>query len=135
MQMTDPWKSLFPLRPLAPSAVRLFAIGVGASLLAVNTVAAQSPGPGGTHGVTELDMTTWSIAAMDPTTGAVGVAMASCVPETFGDDTIGANFAPSVVASFKDWVRQLEDESHKVVAQAWGLKADALPELSRADTE
>lgn len=34
---------------------------------------------------TDLDMTTWSIAALDPETGAVGVSMASCVPETFGD--------------------------------------------------
>ena len=32
-----------------------------------------------------LDMTTWSIAAIDPATGDVGVAMASCVPETHGD--------------------------------------------------
>lgn len=33
---------------------------------------------------TELDMTTWSIAAIDPETGDVGVAVSSCV-ETFGD--------------------------------------------------
>ena len=32
-----------------------------------------------------LDMTTWSIVAVDPATGDVGVAMASCVPETYGD--------------------------------------------------
>jgi uncharacterized Ntn-hydrolase superfamily protein len=32
-----------------------------------------------------LDMTTWSIIAIDPATGDVGVAMASCVPETHGD--------------------------------------------------
>ncbi|MEM7415931.1 MAG: DUF1028 domain-containing protein [Gemmatimonadota bacterium] len=32
----------------------------------------------------ELDMTTWSIAAIDPETGDVGVAVSSCV-ETFGD--------------------------------------------------
>ena len=31
-----------------------------------------------------LDMTTWSIAAIDPETGDVGVAVSSCV-ETFGD--------------------------------------------------
>ena len=32
----------------------------------------------------ELDMTTWSIAAIDPETGDVGVAVSSCV-ENFGD--------------------------------------------------
>lgn len=33
---------------------------------------------------TELEMTTWSIVGVDPETGDVGVAVASCVP-TFGD--------------------------------------------------
>jgi len=32
-----------------------------------------------------LDMTTWSVVAVDPATGDVGVAMASCVPNTHGD--------------------------------------------------
>lgn len=32
----------------------------------------------------ELDMTTWSVVAVDPATGDVGVAVASCV-ETYGD--------------------------------------------------
>lgn len=32
-----------------------------------------------------LDMTTWSVVAVDPATGDVGVAMASCVPSTFAD--------------------------------------------------
>ena len=39
--------------------------------------------------MTTLDMTTWSVVAVDPLTGDVGVAMASCVPETFGD-AVGA---------------------------------------------
>jgi uncharacterized Ntn-hydrolase superfamily protein len=30
-------------------------------------------------------MTTWSVVAVDPVTGDVGVSMASCVPETHGD--------------------------------------------------
>ena len=33
---------------------------------------------------TTLDMTTWSVAAIDPETGDVGVAAASCVP-SFAD--------------------------------------------------
>ena len=32
-----------------------------------------------------LDMTTWSVVAVDPSSGDVGVAMASCVPNTFAD--------------------------------------------------
>jgi uncharacterized Ntn-hydrolase superfamily protein len=37
-------------------------------------------GPG-----TTLEMTTWSVVAVDPKTGDVGVAMASCVPGTLAD--------------------------------------------------
>ncbi len=32
-----------------------------------------------------LDMTTWSVVAVDPANGDVGVAMASCVPNTLAD--------------------------------------------------
>ena len=32
-----------------------------------------------------LDMTTWSVVGVDPKTGDVGVAMASCVPNTLAD--------------------------------------------------
>src|SRR3954471_4047734 len=32
-----------------------------------------------------LSMTTWSVVGVDPKTGDVGVAMASCVPNTFAD--------------------------------------------------
>src|SRR6185312_3204246 len=32
-----------------------------------------------------LTMNTWSVVAVDPKTGDVGVAMASCVPNTFAD--------------------------------------------------
>ncbi len=40
--------------------------------------------PGAPEHPTELEMTTWSIAAIDPETGDVGVAVSSCV-ESFGD--------------------------------------------------
>ena len=36
----------------------------------------------------ELEMTTWSVVAVDPETGDVGMAVSSCVP-TFGD-AVGA---------------------------------------------
>jgi uncharacterized Ntn-hydrolase superfamily protein len=40
--------------------------------------------PGAPEYPRELDMTTWSVVGVDPVTGDVGVAVASCV-ETFGD--------------------------------------------------
>ncbi len=42
-------------------------------------------------------------------------------PEHFEPDAIAANLAPSVVLSFDDWLVQLENESHKVVADVWDL--------------
>ncbi|MDX1495805.1 MAG: DUF1028 domain-containing protein, partial [Longimicrobiales bacterium] len=50
-----------------------------------------------------LDMTTWSIAAMDPASGAVGVAMASCVPETFGDGVAALVPGRGVAAVQASW--------------------------------
>jgi len=54
-------------------------------LLAVVSTACAPAVPGYP---TELEMTTWSVVAVDPRTGDVGVAVASCV-ETFGD-AVGA---------------------------------------------
>jgi uncharacterized Ntn-hydrolase superfamily protein len=52
------------------------------SVLALSTLAAcAGPVP---EPATELEMTTWSVVGVDPATGDVGVAVASCV-ETFGD--------------------------------------------------
>ena len=56
------------------------ALGLG---LAGLTACTPLPPPGPTSST--LDMTTWSVVAADPATGDVGIAMASCVPETFGD--------------------------------------------------
>jgi uncharacterized Ntn-hydrolase superfamily protein len=52
-------------------------------LSALRTSHAQKP----TSGVASdtLDMTTWSVVGVDPVTGDVGVAMASCVPGTLAD--------------------------------------------------
>lgn len=52
-----------------------------ASLAAVAVASCAAPEP---EYPTELDMTTWSVVGVDPETGDVGVAVASCV-ETFGD--------------------------------------------------
>jgi uncharacterized Ntn-hydrolase superfamily protein len=52
------------------------------------TLAARTPAavrPDTTRLSDRLDMTTWSVVAVDPATGDVGVAMASCVPNTLAD--------------------------------------------------
>ncbi|MEX2467838.1 MAG: DUF1028 domain-containing protein [Gemmatimonadota bacterium] len=49
------------------------------SLVALAACATEEP-----EYPTDLDMTTWSVVGVDPETGDVGVAVASCV-ETFGD--------------------------------------------------
>jgi uncharacterized Ntn-hydrolase superfamily protein len=46
-------------------------------------VACQTAPPAGVGDT--LDMTTWSVVGVDPATGDVGVAMASCVPGTHAD--------------------------------------------------
>ena len=57
-------------------------------LLSVAALAAACQGAPGAPGATPyprtLEMTTWSVAAIDPVTGDVGVASASCVP-SFAD--------------------------------------------------
>jgi len=58
------------------SMPRAFALLAGLSLTAASLTATQLP--------TQMDMTTWSVVGVDPKTGDVGVAVASCV-ESFGD--------------------------------------------------
>lgn len=58
---------------------RLSALASVLVLPALAGCADRAPEP-----LTELEMTTWSVAAVDPATGDVGVAVSSCVP-TFGD--------------------------------------------------
>lgn len=59
------------------AAVTFLAIALVLPTIAVAQSSAASP-------PTTLDMTTWSVVAVDPLTGDVGVAVSSCV-ETFGD--------------------------------------------------
>jgi uncharacterized Ntn-hydrolase superfamily protein len=47
--------------------------------------ACRSPGVTVSAAGETLEMTTWSVVAVDPVTGDVGVAMASCVPGTLAD--------------------------------------------------
>jgi uncharacterized Ntn-hydrolase superfamily protein len=57
-------------------------IGIRLSLLSGLLLAACAPSA--VEYPTEMEMTTWSVVGVDPKTGEVGVAVASCVPN-FGD--------------------------------------------------
>jgi uncharacterized Ntn-hydrolase superfamily protein len=59
-----------------PTVQRVFLLLGGLLLAACSPKAIQYP--------TTMDMTTWSVAAVDPKTGDVGVAVSSCV-QSFGD--------------------------------------------------
>jgi uncharacterized Ntn-hydrolase superfamily protein len=56
-----------------------------AGVLASGGCGRAAPAPAPVERTSTLDMTTWSVVAVDPATGDVGVAMASCVPDTYGD--------------------------------------------------
>ena len=71
--------------------------------------------------VTELDMTTWSIAALDPQTGDVGVSMASCVPGTFGDAVAALVPGRGVAATQAAW--NLDNRNRVYAALREGLTA------------
>jgi imidazolonepropionase-like amidohydrolase/uncharacterized Ntn-hydrolase superfamily protein len=123
----------FDLQAPVPSMIlarvrRRLAASPFLALLVSGTLSAQAPDP-----ASSLDMTTWSIAAMDRATGDVGIAMASCVPNTFGD-AVGA-LAPGhgVVATQAAW--NLENRNRAYEALKDGLSAQAIIDLvTAADT-
>jgi uncharacterized Ntn-hydrolase superfamily protein len=56
-----------------------------AALLLPVVTACHASAPSSTTLYDKLDMTTWSVVGVDPATGDVGVAMASCVQNTLAD--------------------------------------------------
>ena len=87
----------------------------------------------GQERVSELDMTTWSIAALDPQTGDVGIAMASCVPNTFGDAVGALVPGVGVVATQAAW--NLENRNRAFAALQEGLRAqEIIDRVVAADT-
>ncbi|MDH3272197.1 MAG: DUF1028 domain-containing protein [Gemmatimonadota bacterium] len=112
---------------VASCLVHLLLAGA-ALIVTTRTVGAQRVGPqaGGasTASVTELDMTTWSVAGLDPATGDVGVAMASCVPETFGDGVAALVPGRGVAAVQAAW--NLENRNRVYHALREGLAAQAV---------
>lgn len=96
-----------------PIRSRAFALAIVASIAAC-----------GPEAVSELDMTTWSIVALDPQSGDVGVAMASCVPETHGD-AVGA-LVPGVGVAATQAAWNLENRNRVYEALQEGLGAQAV---------
>jgi imidazolonepropionase-like amidohydrolase/uncharacterized Ntn-hydrolase superfamily protein len=83
------------------NAIRPTSVLTAAVLVALTSPArarAQSGPP-----TSELDMTTWSIVALDPETGDVGISMASCVPDTHGDAVGALVPGHGVVATQAAW--------------------------------
>jgi len=79
----------------------------------------------------ELDMTTWSIVALDPETGDVGISMASCVPSTFGDAVGALVPGRGVVATQAAW--NLENRNRAYDALRQGLGAQEIIDLVVAE--
>lgn len=67
-------------------------------------------------------MTTWSIAALDPETGTVGVAMASCVPETFGDAVAALVPGKGVAATQAAWNLENRNRVYDGLRQGLGAQ-------------
>ncbi len=72
--------------------------------------------------VARLDMTTWSIAALDRNTGAVGVAMASCVPETFGDGVAALVPGKGVAAVQAAWNLENRNRVYELLQAGHGAQ-------------
>lgn len=47
-------------------------------------------------------------------------------PEVFAEGAIAANLAASPDLDFKTWLKQLENESHKIVAKVWDIPVDVV---------
>jgi enamidase len=117
---------VLPLRSKASARNAFPALFAALPLLAPAAVDAQAP-------VSELDMTTWSIAALDPETGDVGISMASCVPETFGDGVGALVPGHGVVATQAAW--NLDNRNRAYDALREGLSAQAIIDrVVEADT-
>lgn len=85
------------------------------------TTLALACGPAEPEYPRELDMTTWSIAAIDPETGDVGVAVSSCV-ETFGDGV--AALVPGMGAAATQAGFDIDNRNRVFEALKEGLTAE-----------
>lgn len=76
--------------------------------------------------ITRLNMTTWSIAALDPDSGDVGVAVASCVPDAHVDAV--AALVPGVGVAVTQAVWILDNRNRVYEALRAGLSAEEVIE-------
>ncbi len=90
------------------------------SIVAAFAVAACAEAP---EYPTELDMTTWSVVAVDPATGDVGVAVSSCVP-TFGDGVAALVPGMGAAATQAGW--NLENRNLVFESLQEGLTAEEI---------
>ena len=80
-----------------------------------------------------LEMTTWSVAAIDPITGDVGVASASCVP-SFGD-ALAALVHDRIISRYHHRHLNLDVEDYvdlvptgeNIVRRMWDLLEGSVP--------
>ena len=77
---------------------------------------------------TTLDMTTWSVVAVDPATGDVGVAMASCVANTLAD-ALGA-LVPGKGAAATQAGFDIGNRNRVFEALKAGLTADSVIKIA-----
>lgn len=99
--------------------------GMGAAAmaaLALSTGCGHTPTPTPTSST--LEMTTWSLVAVDPVSGDVGVAMASCVPSTHADGL--AALVPGKGAAAVQAAWDLTNRNRVYEALQEGLSADAV---------
>src|ERR1044071_3785260 len=71
-----------------------------------------------------LSMTTWSVVGVDPKTGDVGVAMASCVEKTLADAL--AALVPGKGAASTQAAFDIDNRNKIFAALEEGLSADAI---------
>lgn len=95
-------------------------IGVKLSLVAV-VIASGCVAPADFP--TELEMTTWSVVGIDPETGDVGVAVASCVP-TYGDAV--AALVPGMGAAATQAGFEVENRNRVFESIQEGLTAEEI---------
>lgn len=106
---------------------RIFASGLLVAAITLPTATtAQDPG-------SKLDMTTWSIAALDPETGDVGISMASCVPNTFGDAVGALVPGHGVVATQAAWNLENRNRAYDALREGLGAQ-EIIDRVVAADT-
>ena len=78
--------------------------------------AAESP-----HVQAEIALWAAMLGKPPPLAAVLGASPHEVSNALFSEDTFAADLAPAPGATVREWKRQIERESHKIVARAWGL--------------